>query len=443
MNISKTTVSEILRRYLLLTLGLLVISFGVAFLIKASVGVSPISAFPYTISLIFPQLTVGTWIAIYNLLLVVAQPIIRPRKVMKLQLILQLFMTFFFGYFTDLALECLIYFQPEAYVAKLVSLVCGCVIIAFGSYLCVICNVGMLPMDSFLQVLAEVLNKQYANIRIMSDVVWTVLSGILCLTVVGELIGVREGTLIAAFITGAIIKAFLKYLRGFSYVLLPENMKHVNKAVAERTQVSENHFVLTVSHEYGSGGRTIAKRIAHELDLPYYDTEIIQMSAEKSGFAESYLEQHEEKISSNALYKLADWYTASYSNEKMLIPEQIFRVEAQVIQEIAAKDSCVIVGRLANYVLQNHKNSLHIFITADEIERIKRVMRKDGITHEEAQEKIRSYAIERRNHCQQFSDMEWGNGANYDITIKSNRYGVDRTAAIILEMIKEFRLMQF
>lgn len=442
MESNKKTISEVLRRYLLLALGLLIISFGVAFLIKASVGVSPISAFPYTISLIFPQLTVGTWIAIYNLLLVVAQPIIRPKKIIKLQLVLQLFMTFFFGYFTDLALECLIYFQPEAYVMKMCSLVAGCAILAFGSYLCVIADVGMLPMDSFLQVLAEVLGRQYANIRIISDIFWTVLSGALCLVFVGELIGVREGTLIAAMITGAIIKAMIKYLRGFSYVLLPENIEQVS-TVAERSQVSESHFVLTVSHEYGSGGRTIAKRIAHELDLPYYDTEIIQMSAEKSGFAESYLEEHEEKIKSSALYKLADWYTASYSKEELLVPEQIFRVEAQVIQEIAAKDSCVIVGRLANYVLQNHKNSLHIFITADEIERIKRVMRKDGISYEEAQERITEFAIKRRNHCQQFSDMEWGNGANYDITIKSNRYGVDRTAAIILEMIKEFRLLQF
>ena len=208
-------------------------------------------------------------------------------------------------------------------------------------------------------------------------------------------------------------------------------------------EVSEAHFVLTVSHEYGSGGRTIARRIAHELDLPYYDTEIIKMAAERSDFAAEYLHKHEEKISSTALYTLFDWYAGSFPENEVPLPEQIFRLEAQVIQEIAAKDSCVIVGRLANYVLQNHKNSLHIFITADEPKRIERVMRKETISLEEAKEKIRAFANDRKNHCQQFSAMEWGNSENYDITVKSNRYGVDRTAAILIQLIKEFRLIQF
>ena len=101
------------------------------------------------------------------------------------------------------------------------------------------------------------------------------------------------------------------------------------------------------------------------------------------------------------------------------------------------------MGRLANYILQNHKNSLHIFITADENERVSRVMRKEAIPMEEAREKIKVFANERKNHCQQFSAMEWGNSENYDITVKSSRYGVDRTAAILIQLIKEFRLIQF
>ncbi|MCI7236298.1 MAG: cytidylate kinase-like family protein, partial [Veillonellaceae bacterium] len=231
--------------------------------------------------------------------------------------------------------------------------------------------------------------------------------------------------------------------KGLTYLLLPENLIQKEREKQELPQVSEQHFVLTVSHEYGSGGRTIARRIAHELGLPYYDTEIIKMAAERSDFAEEYLKEHEEKITSTALYRLFDWYTGALPGNQRPVQEQIFQLEAKVIQEIAAKDSCVIVGRLANYILQKHRNSLHIFITADEKERVQRVMRKENISAEEALDRIQDFASDRKNHCQEFSDMEWGNGMNYDITIKSNRYGVDRTAAILIQLIKEFRMMQF
>ena len=148
-------------------------------------------------------------------------------------------------------------------------------------------------------------------------------------------------------------------------------------------------------------------------------------------------------VNSTALYNLYDWYTSTFDEDAELTAEQICRIEAQVIQEIAAKDSCVIVGRLANYVLQSHKNSLHIFITADEMERVKRIMRKEKLDQDAAIERIEKYTEERQRHCEKFSDNQWGNGDNYDIVIKSSKYGVDRTAAILLQLIKEFRLIQF
>ena len=258
----------------------------------------------------------------------------------------------------------------------------------------------------------------------------------------GNLGGVREGTIIAAVFTGVILKLLTKYLRWFTYILLPENRVDDISSVID-DDINEKHFVLTVSHEYGSGGHSIARRIAHELNLPYYDSDIIQMAAEDSEFAYKYLEEHGDKVTSNALYSLYEWYTSAYDKDEELTQEQVYKIEAQVIQEIAAKDSCVIVGRLANYVLQNHKNSLHIFITADELERTKSVMRKEKIDHQQAVQQIKKHAKLRTEHCRKFSDAQYGIGASYDITIKSSKYGVDRTAAILLQLIKEFRLIQF
>ena len=438
----KQSPSELARRFLVFALGLVFMGFGVACLIKSSLGVSPISSLPYTFALIIPSVTVGCWTAIMNLLMIFIQPVLK-KGLDKRMLVLQCGMTVVFGYFIDLSLECMAPLVLESYYAKIGMLLAGCSIMAFGTYFGIISRVTLLPMDSFLQILAERIGRRYTSVRVVSDLCMTTVAAVLCLIFVGELKAVREGTLITAFLCGTEIRLFTNQLKSLTYLLLPENRIQKERERQAVPEVSETHFVLTVSHEYGSGGRTIAKRIAHELDLPYYDTEIIKMAAERSDFAAEYLHKHEEKISSTALYTLFDWYAGSFPENEVPLPEQIFRLEAQVIQEIAAKDSCVIVGRLANYVLQNHKNSLHIFITADEPKRIERVMRKETISLEEAKEKIRAFANDRKNHCQQFSAMEWGNSENYDITVKSNRYGVDRTAAILIQLIKEFRLIQF
>lgn len=438
----KQSPSELARRFLVFALGLVFMGFGVACLIKSSLGVSPISSLPYTFALIIPSITVGGWTAIMNMVMIFMQPVLK-KGLDKRMLVLQSGMTVVFGYFIDLSLECMAPLMLESYYAKVLMLLAGCSIMAFGTYFGIIARVTLLPMDSFLQIVAEKLGKRYTSVRVISDLCMTVTAAVLCLAFVGELKAVREGTLVTAFLCGTEIRLFTAYLKSLTYLLLPENLIQKERERQSVPEVSERHFVLTVSHEYGSGGRTIARRIAHELDLPYYDTEIIKMAAERSDFAAEYLHKHEEKITSTALYTLFDWYAGTFPENEVPLPEQIFRLEAQVIQEIAAKDSCVIVGRLANYILQNHKNSLHIFVTADENERVSRVMRKESIPMEEAREKIRAFANDRKNHCQQFSAMEWGNSENYDITVKSSRYGVDRTAAILIQLIKEFRLIQF
>lgn len=438
----KQSPSEMARRFLVFSLCLVFMGFGVACMIKSALGVSPISSLPYTFSLLFTGITVGGWTALLNLFMIILQPVLKPGITKKL-LFLQAGMTVVFGYFIDLSLEFLAPLVLTAYIGQVAMLFAGCTIMAFGIYLGIIARITLLPMDALLQVVSERLRKPYTSVKVVSDLGMTITSAVLCLVFIGELATVREGTLIAAFFCGSEIKFFSTYFKGLTYLLLPENLIQKEREKQELPQVSEQHFVLTVSHEYGSGGRTIARRIAHELGLPYYDTEIIKMAAERSDFAEEYLKEHEEKITSTALYRLFDWYTGALPGNQRPVQEQIFQLEAKVIQEIAAKDSCVIVGRLANYILQKHRNSLHIFITADEKERVQRVMRKENISAEEALDRIQDFASDRKNHCQEFSDMEWGNGMNYDITIKSNRYGVDRTAAILIQLIKEFRMMQF
>ena len=438
----KKTVSEILRRYLVVAVGILLITFSVALMIKANIGVAPMAALPYTMSLIVTNFSVGLWIGLFNLVLLLVQMIIRKRRLKKRVVMFQFITAVALGLFTDLGMDALSDYYHRSYRAELLSCVGASALLALGFYFCRIADVGRLPMASFLRFIGKLRFKRYAHTRIIADIVMAVVALGISVIFLGDFGAVREGTVLVLLCTGIFYKVFNRLLRDFGYILLPENQVKEMAAFLDDA-ISESHFVLTISHEYGSGGRTIAKRIAHELDLPYYDSEVIQMATENNEFATKYLEDHENMVNSTALYNLYDWYTSTFDEDAELTAEQICRIEAQVIQEIAAKDSCVIVGRLANYVLQSHKNSLHIFITADEMERVKRIMRKENLDQDAAIERIEKYTEERQRHCEKFSDNQWGNGDNYDIVIKSSKYGVDRTAAILLQLIKEFRLIQF
>ena len=144
----KQSPSELARRFLVFALGLVFMGFGVACLIKSSLGVSPISSLPYTFALIIPSVTVGCWTAIMNLLMIFIQPVLK-KGLDKKMLVLQCAMTVVFGYFIDLSLECMAPLVLESYYAKIGMLLAGCSIMAFGTYFGIISRVTLLPMDSW------------------------------------------------------------------------------------------------------------------------------------------------------------------------------------------------------------------------------------------------------------------------------------------------------
>lgn len=423
----KKTTSEILRRYLTLLLGILFCSLGTTITIKSGIGAVPVITVPATLSLIFTNLSIGTWVIICNLILILVHFAVRKRRLKKRILLLQFFTAVALGIFTDLSMDSLEGFAPKSYRGELFACMSGGFVLAGGLYLARIANVGRMPLESFLKFIAKLWGKKYFLVRLLSDVIFATVAGGLGALLLESHDLLREGTVLTVFFTIVFMKLFSKSLREFSYFILPEN-KEKKLSVIIDDSISESQFVLTVSHEYGSGGRTIAKRIAHELNLPYYDRDVLQLE-----------ELNQDETSYRSIF---DWSAVSFEDEGEKRDEELYKIEAQFIQHIAAKDSCVIVGRLSNYVLQNHKNSLHIFITADEDERIKRVMRKEGVDEDEAVELIKKNTREQERHFQRLSENKWGNGENYDIMIKSSKYGVDRTAAILLDLIKEFRLMQ-
>lgn len=212
--------SETLRRYIVFFLGLLTTSFGVAFVTKATLGTSPIAAIPYSLSLILPVLSLGTWVVLFNLLLVVIQVAIQRKDTNKFQVFLEVIMAFLFGYGVDLAMLFLRKLSPEIYGLKLLVLLIGCFILAFGAYLEVIADVVMLPGDAFVRAIARAVRKEYGTVRIISDITMSVIAAIMCLIFLHQLSGVREGTIISALLVGNLVKLYSRKLDIIPWKLL-------------------------------------------------------------------------------------------------------------------------------------------------------------------------------------------------------------------------------
>ena len=204
------SVREGVKRYFIFFIGLFFNAFGVAFTTRALLGASPIAAIPYSLSMIVPKFTMGNYVIMFNILLILLQWAILRSKAKKVELALQAVMVFLFGYFTDFSLFVLKDLVPGSYVIKLILLLIGCCILAFGVYFELIGNVVMLPGNGFPKALSETFHKEYGTVRMISDITMTVIAGVLCLIFLKELSGVREGTIIAAFLVGNIVTLWNK-----------------------------------------------------------------------------------------------------------------------------------------------------------------------------------------------------------------------------------------
>ncbi len=213
---------DTVKRYVIFILGLVFNAFGVAFVTRANLGTSPISGIPYILSLVIPVLSMGTWVVIFILLLILLQFLIDRKEADKVQLGIEIVISFCFGYGIDLSMFCLQALHPTSYPFQLASLIVGCCIFAFGAYLEVIADVVMLPGDAFVRAVVKAVKKEYGGIRVLSDISMTVIAGVICLVFLRKLSGVREGTVFSALLVGNMVKLFTRALAPLTKRLLPE-----------------------------------------------------------------------------------------------------------------------------------------------------------------------------------------------------------------------------
>ena len=193
-------------RYLMFLVGLLFNAFGVAFITKADLGTTPIAALPYTLSLLMPKLTLGNFTILISMLLIASQILILRNKGSLFDIILQIPISFLFGYVIDFSMWILLNFTPQIYIIKFISLLIGSIIISFGAYFEVVGDVTMLPADGLSRAISIITNIEFGTIKIIADSSQAIIALILGIIFLHELAGVREGTIIGALLIGNMVK---------------------------------------------------------------------------------------------------------------------------------------------------------------------------------------------------------------------------------------------
>lgn len=186
--------------------------------------------------------------------------------------------------------------------------------------------------------------------------------------------------------------------------------------------------VITISREFGSGGRTIGKKVAEQLGIPRYDSELIQKIAEESGFDAKFVQEAGEYAPGGFLSNLSS-RTFGPTNE-----DDLWKIQYQIISRLAGQEPCVIVGRCADYILRDKADCLRVFIHADAQFRARRIVQEYGERAESPEQRLRDKDKRRAAYHRFYTNMKWGHAQNYDLTLNSGTLGIDKCVEIIRDL---------
>ena len=298
--------------------------------------------------------------------------------------------------------------------------------IAFRTYLMlVICNGVQIPSGIFFQAIGK--SAKSAILSLSRQIAFLIPA----MVTFGSLFGIIGVLYAGPFADGL---AFV-----ISGILIIIEMKHLGKekvkseALVDDTSTDKkvkDHIVITISREYGSGGRYVGRLIADKLGIKFYDKEIITKLAKATGLSEEYIENNEQKRDASAI--LNNGYYMGLDGA-----DELFVKESKIIKELSAKDSCVIIGRCADFILKDEKNVVKVFVYSGMENKIKRATQIYGYEEEKAKKEIERIDKLRANHYKHYTDKDWKDFSNYDICINSDLLGVEKSAEVICDMVKE------
>lgn len=414
-------------RILLLVLGIFIIGHGVALSIRSDLGTSPISSVPYVLNLIVPYITVGTFAILINTLLVLSQVVLLKGKASFIQLI-QLPLAFLYGFFIDINLWLTRSLVMDNYLMQLITVIVSCFVMAFGIFLELKANVGLLPGEGLTLVISRTFNKNFGKTKVAIDSTFVVMAIVFGIVFLGNVQGVREGTVMAALFVGTFTAFYQKRILFIDKYLKPVKTFDFTP----QPYMTADTFVITISRQYGSGGHAVGEAIAKKLGVAFYDSKLIDLTAIASGYTPEYVEKHEQRLPNGLLDKLYN-NNYAYANEAIPPNDKLFMAQTGVIRNIAANESCVIVGRAANYILKGHKKCFNVFVHADSDYRKKRVIQNYMVNPNDAEKVMARKDKERDNYNVHYTGKHWDDLNTYDMTVDTSLFGIEGTAGMIIE----------
>lgn len=191
--------------------------------------------------------------------------------------------------------------------------------------------------------------------------------------------------------------------------------------------------VITISREFGSGGRTIGRKVAEKLGIPCYDAELIHRIAEESGYAADYVKEESESSSG--------WLSAIFADRSrgLTNQDQLWAAQSRVIEELAEKGPCVIVGRCADYILRGKADCLNVFIHASMEKRAERIVQEYGERAASPEQRLKEKDKRRAAYHRFYTDMKWGHAQNYHVCLDSGELGIDKCVELIVQLYEKYR----
>ncbi|MDE6623222.1 MAG: cytidylate kinase-like family protein [Alistipes sp.] len=200
----------------------------------------------------------------------------------------------------------------------------------------------------------------------------------------------------------------------------------------------QDRFVIAIGRQLGSGGKAVGEAIARRLGIRLYDRQLINLAAEESGFCTEFFERADEKEARRGLSTLIGYLRSPFMDgdsaaNNVLSNDALFKIQSDVIRDVAARESCIFVGRCADYILRDDPRCVSVFVTADRADRIERLCRAHGIAPAEAESRMERTDRCRADYYNYYSSRTWGEAATYDLCVNSSVLGVERTAELVLE----------
>ena len=298
--------------------------------------------------------------------------------------------------------------------------------LAFRTYLMLcICNGIQIPAGIVFQAIGK--SFKSAVISLSRQILFLIPA----MFTFGKLLGIKGVLYAGPFADGL---AFL-----ISASLLVVEIKHFGKNKNKDITLSNSEkaketlkdkITITISREYGSGGRYIGQLVADKLGIKLYDKEFVEKLAVETGLTEEYIENNEQKR--NALDALNSGYYFGMNNS-----DELFIKESELIKEIANKESCVIIGRCADFILKDNSNVIKVFVYSNMEDEVKRATKFYGLDEKNAKKEIKRINKLRASHYKYYTEKEWKDNSNYDICINSDALGVEKSAELIYDLIEE------